>query len=388
MNSINNLLIAAGIWRAVLILPAGELPFTLEIKGTKATPIIYIKNGDEKIEVNDITTKGDSVFIKLPVFDSEIKAKVSAKMMTGEWINYSRKANQSIPFHAECGLNYRFQKESKATVQLPEKWEVHFSPGTKDSTFAIGLFKQTGSKLTETFLTTTGDYRFLEGCVDRDSLFLSCFDGAHAYLFKAKVENGNKITGKYYSGNHWEEPWEAFVNDKVELPDAYSITFLKNDSTPFSFDALTTDSTKFVFPDEKFKNRVVVIQIMGSWCPNCMDETAFFSGYFNKNKQKPISIIGLSFEKTNDFKKASANVLKVKKRFDVEYEILVAGNRDAASEKLYMLSKVNGYPTTIFIDKKGKVRKIHTGFNGPATGKYYEKEKDDLTALLNKLLLE
>lgn len=388
MNSINNLLITAGIWRAVLLLPAGELPFTLEVKETKAVPVIYIKNGDEKIEVNDITTKGDSVFIKLPVFDSEIKAKISEKLMSGEWINYSRKTNQSIPFRAEYGLNYRFQKESKATVQLPEKWEVHFSPATKDSSFAIGLFKQAGSGLTGTFLTTTGDYRFLEGCVDKDSLFLSCFDGAHAYLFKAKIENGSKITGKYYSGNHWEEPWEAFINDKAELPDAYSITFLKNDSTPFSFDALTTDSSKFVFPNEKFKNKVVVIQIMGSWCPNCMDETAFFSDYFTKNKQKPVSIIGLSFEKTSDFKKASSNVLKVKKRFNVEYEMVVAGNRDVASEKMSMLSKINGYPTTIFIDKKGEIRKIHTGFNGPATGKYYEKEKDNLNTLLVKLLAE
>ena len=387
MQMIKSLIVSAGIWRAVLSLPAGELPFNFEVKNDNHQTTLYVINGDERIEVKEVRINDDSIFIKLPVFDSEIKAKWSENSMTGEWVNYSRKTNQSIPFSAEHGITYRFSKDCSSSVKLAEKWEVHFSPATKDSSFAIGLFRKSESHVAGTFLTATGDYRFLDGCMQQDSLFLSCFDGAHAYLFKAKV-SGNKISGKYYSGNHWEEHWDAVVNETAELPDPFSITSLKNIASPFAFSGLTTDSILHSFPDDQYLGKVMVIQIMGSWCPNCMDETAFLAEYYLNNAIRGCEIIGLSFEKTSDFKKAAANVLRVKKRFNTKYEILVAGNREAAGEKMNMLSKINGYPTTIFIDRRGKVRKIHTGFNGPATGNYYEKEKDDFTRLMETLLSE
>jgi len=53
-----------------------------------------------------------------------------------------------------------------------------------------------------------------------------------------------------------------------------------------------------------------------------------------------------------------------------------------------MLNKVVSYPTTIFIDKKGKVRKIHTGFNGPATGDKYIAFKEDFESFVEMLLGE
>ena len=46
------------------------------------------------------------------------------------------------------------------------------------------------------------------------------------------------------------------------------------------------------------------------------------------------------------------------------------------------------YPTTIFIDKKGKVREIHTGFSGPGTGKYYDEFVTEFNQLMDKLISE
>jgi thiol-disulfide isomerase/thioredoxin len=383
-SSLQPFLLAAGIWRATLLLPAGELPFKLSIQEKSHQLVAYIYNGDEEIELTEISQKNDSLFLKLPVFDSEIKIHVSGETMSGVWINNTRKTNAVIPFEAKKNKSFRFFENPVATAQLPGKWEVHFSPGTKDSSFAIGLFSQKGSYLSATFLTTTGDYRFLEGCVNGDSLFLSCFDGAHAYLFKAKIL-GKKITGMYYSGSHWQEPWEASVNEKATLPDPYSITILKDYNAPFQFNALTTDSLLFTYPNEQLKDKVIVLQLMGTWCPNCLDETAYLSDFISSNKKTDFICLGLAFEKTNDFKKAASNVSRVKKRYQTPYEIMIAGNRENASEKMNMLSKINGYPTTIFIDKKGRVRKIHTGFNGPATGAYFEKEKDDFRNLIQQL---
>ena len=53
-----------------------------------------------------------------------------------------------------------------------------------------------------------------------------------------------------------------------------------------------------------------------------------------------------------------------------------------------MLNKVIGFPTTIIIDKKGKIRETHTGFSGPGTGKYYAEWVNDFERLIDKLLNE
>ena len=383
-----SIVLVTGIWRATLVLPDGELPFNFNLGKKENSYTITIHNGDEKILADEISTVNDSVFIKLPVFDSEIKAKFTEREMTGTWINYSRQANREISFHADAGKNFRFIENPKASVEITGKWEVYFSPDTKDSSYSVGIFVQKENTVTGTFMTTTGDYRFLEGCVNGDSIFMSCFDGAHAYLFKAKMNLDKKIKGLYYSGNHWKEPWVALKNENATLPDAYSITKMKEDVKNFSFEALTLDSNRFVFPDEKYKNKVVIIQLLGSWCPNCLDETRFLAPFYDKYKNKNVEIIGLAFEKTDEFKKAVSNINRLKNRYKINYLLLAAGNRNKASDKMNMLTKVNGYPTTIFIDKSGAVRKIHTGFYGPATGKYFEKEKDDITSLVEKLIAE
>jgi hypothetical protein len=49
---------------------------------------------------------------------------------------------------------------------------------------------------------------------------------------------------------------------------------------------------------------------------------------------------------------------------------------------------VLSYPTTVFVDKKGKVRKIHTGFNGPATGEKFTEFKTEFKAFVGELLAE
>lgn len=385
---LKSIALVTGIWRATLSLPDAELPFNFKVNDNAKGYTIEIINADEKILVDEISFQGDSVFIKLPVFDSEIRTKVSDKQMTGNWINYSRKTNQLIPFNAKASVSERFIANKKdSSINLSSRYEVWFSPHNKDSSLAIALFNQTGKKVHGTFLTTTGDYRYLEGIVNGDSLFMSCFDGAHAYLFKAKVD-GQKINGLYYSGNHWKEEWIATKNDTIELPDADNITKLKAGQNTVSFNFKNLDGSDFLFPNDEYKDKVTVLQIMGSWCPNCMDETAFLSPFYNRYKSKGFEVIGLSFEKTDDFTKAVSLINRTKVKYNVNYRLLAAGNRSLASQNMSMLEKINGYPTTIFIDKKGIVRKIHTGFTGPATGKYYEKFKDDFTTFIEKLLSE
>jgi thiol-disulfide isomerase/thioredoxin len=172
------------------------------------------------------------------------------------------------------------------------------------------------------------------------------------------------------------------------MPDPASISRYREDHKEFTFRFADADSIIYSSDDSIFKNKVVIVQILGSWCPNCLDESNYLNEYYEKNKNRGIEIVGISFEKTDEFARAAANVSRLKSRLKLTYPILIGPNRSRLKETLPRLENFAGYPTTIFLDRNHRVRKIHAGFSGPATGAEYEKFKDDFEAFVSRLLSE
>ena len=154
----------------------------------------------------------------------------------------------------------------------------------------------------------------------------------------------------------------------------------------------------FKFPDEtgklvswedpRFQNKILIIQLMGSWCPNCMDETRYLSSIYKSFHDKGVEFVALDFEKVMDSASVWKSINRIRKHFDVQYPILYAGSADKeeASKVLSMLNKVIAFPTTIFTDRDGFVKMIHTGFSGPATGKEYETLTKRFESFVSKML--
>lgn len=287
----------------------------------------------------------------------------------------------------------RFDALDDASVyNIEGSWETVFSPKSEnDKYIAKGVFKQYANKVIGTFLTTTGDYRYLEGVLNNNQLQLSTFDGAHAFLFTAEV-NDSTMTGMFYSGNHWKEPFVAKRNDNYQLPDANALTYLKEGYESVEFSFPDENGSIVTLNDDRFIGKVVLIQIMGTWCPNCLDESKFYAEYYKAKTNKDLEIVALAFEYVKTEEKAFNNIKRLKDGIGITYPILLAQygstSKVKAQEKLPMLNHVLSYPTTIFIDKKGVVRKIHTGFNGPATGGKYIEFKEDFNTFINLLLTE
>ena len=379
-------------WRGVLSLGEEELPFIFTLQQTGGRLLAKIINGKETIAVDDVTVVEDSIFIKLPVYDSEIKGLYYPdSAISGYWYNYAKGTGYKIPFRAEYGTAIRFPLSPYDSLSSVEGiWEVIFNPNTEETYMAIGKFEQKGTRLCGTFLTEKGDYRYLEGAVADNNLSLSCFDGAHAFLFKAKLNEQNRLEGTFWSGIHCKENWVAKRNENFELQNPDSLTFLKKgyDKLAFSFPDLAGKMVSL--SDDKYKSKVVVVQIMGSWCPNCADETAFLAGIYDKYRENGLEVIALAYERTAGFQKAKDNVQRHKAHFKAQYDFLIAGtsNKEKAAETLPMLNRLLSYPTTIFIDKNQNVRRIHTGFYGPGTGGRYNMFVEDFTAYIEKLLDE
>ena len=384
-----------GTWRGVLLLNTDkqvELPFNFEIKTFKGKQQLTIFNGKEQIVVDEIIQKKDSFNFKMPVFDTEFRTRIIGDtILAGVWINHTKKENNIIPFTAQHGNAKRFPfVPTKSNPFYEGKWEVTFSPGTADSSKAIGMFThvQSGSYVAGTFLTETGDYRYLDGMMHDGKLYLSCFDGSHAFLFIAE-NNGIEITkGDFYSGSTWHESWIAKRNDNFMLHDPESLTYLKNPNEKIDFAFYNTKNQKVSLSDSKYKNKVVVVQIMGSWCPNCMDESAYLSKVYKQYNKKGLEIVALAYERTSDAERAKTNLTRLSKRFNIEYDILLTGltGKEKASESLPFLNGIMAFPTTIFLDKNHQVKSVYTGFSGPATGKAYEDYTVKTEKLLNELL--
>lgn len=392
-----NAQIKTGMWRGVLLLNPEkqlELPFNFDVKNTNGKITLVIHNAQERIAVDEVELKKDSLNFKMPVFDTEFRTQLTEDgMMKGVWINHTKKENNTIAFTAQHGNKNRFIVPTEKPHKFYDgKWETTFSPGTADSSKAIGLFKHvTGTSIVEgTFLTETGDYRYLEGTENNGKLYLSCFDGSHAFLFLAAHDERDIIKGDFYSGSTWHENWIAKRNDQFELQDPESLTYLKNPNEKIAFSFYNAKNEKISLSDAKYNNKAVIIQIMGSWCPNCMDESAYLSKLYKQYNKAGLEIIGLAYERTSDNEKAKSNILRLTKRFDIGYDILLPGvtGKDKASETLPFLNKVMAFPTTIILSKDHFVKSIYTGFNGPATGKVYEEYTIKTEKLINKLLSE
>lgn len=381
--------LSEGVWRAQLQLTDTEiLPFNFEVTSADALKIF---NADEVIMVTDITYSSDTIVIKTPVFEGYIEAVVKDGTLKGSFVKES--LDRTVPFYAEFGNTERFDVATEIPTQsVTGNWETVFSPDSEDGKYmAKGEFKQEGTKVIGTFRTTTGDYRYLEGVMDGRTMKLSAFDGAHAFLFTATVTDSTMI-GRFYSGNHWEEPFAAKRNATFELPSANDLTFLNAGYDALMFTFPDTEGNAVSLSDDRFTNKVVVVQIMGTWCPNCLDESKYYAEYYNSNVNRDIEFVALAFEYAKTEAKAISSIKRLQDNVGINYPILLAqfgtSSKSKAQEKLPMLNHVLSYPTSIFIDKKGKVRKIHTGFNGPATGEKFTEFKTEFTSFVDSLMNE
>ena len=396
--------IAPGIWRATLSLvpkevvldkegkpspemvnqqfeevTEGELPFSFEvIYDNEKDFYIEIINGPERFRLDDIqvgrnrATGDDTIRIDIPIYESYIIAKYESGVMQGDWVVTTRE-NYSIPFQARYGKNYRFTELKKPPIiDLSGKWAVTFGTDTDKPYPAIGEFEQKGNQLLGTFLTETGDYRYLEGTVQTDKMYLSTFDGSHAFLFEAKIGADSTLVGSFRSGKHFQTTWQARRDPNVQLTNPDSLTYLKEGYDAISFSFENPVGKLVSLKDPTYQGKVKIVQIFGTWCPNCRDETIFLTNYLKNNPGIDLEVIALAFEKHKDRAKANHALRTYKNKFNIPYEMVVAGyyNKKEAAAALPMLNHILSYPTMLFVDRNNQVRRIHTGFMGPATSQY------------------
>ena len=383
-------------WRVVLERKDGkEVPFQLERKQEKDRTVLYVVNATERIQITNVKIKGDSIFFAMPAFESSFRVLLKTNGdLSGTYIKGTPGSTQYWHLYGYANSEDRFfARSGDAKNNISGNWDVTITRANGTTRKAVGIFNQEGNKLIGSFLTPAADYRYLDGIVTGDSLELSGFDGDNIHLFEAKIDNAYSISGGvFYNGYTAKETWIAKKDDAVSLPEADEPAHLREGESRLNFTFNDLQGKPVSINDEKYKNKVVIIQILGSWCANCLDETKFLSDYYKKNRSRGVEIIALAYEFTTDTARSKKSVAKFQKLFNVQYPMLltgVASGDDKKTEKtLPQLTPIKSFPTTIFIDKKGNVREIHTNFYGPASGKYFTASKNKFYETVDKLLNE
>ncbi|MFT5723071.1 MAG: thiol-disulfide isomerase/thioredoxin [Bacteroidia bacterium] len=367
-----------GLWKIELDIDQERtIPFFLEIIDQQGKMSCAIWNGNEKIEHKTVDICQDSLIVNSPYFNSTMYMRFNKNVVTGHWVDHSREAYK-MPLHGKYNLSQRFKFKGLLEHKIDGKWAVKFSPDTEDAYDAIGLFSTDSNSMKGTFITETGDYRYLEGGFATNELKLSTFDGAHAFLFEAELSN-DTLRGWFYSGKNWKEPFIAWRNDSATLINPYDMTELVDKSKPISFAFKDLDGNIVSLEDSVYQDKPVLVQIMGSWCPNCMDESAFLAKNAGYIKENDVEIIALSFERL-DYESALKPLQKIKNNLGLNYLILYAGhaNKKEATLAIPWLKEIKSYPTLLYVLPDKRVFKIHTGFYGPGTGNYFDIQSKEM----------
>jgi peroxiredoxin len=379
-----------GLWRAELSVSHGKkAPFLFEVAGGGAdSAVLTLINGEERTPLTGVTYAADSVVIPIEACDAAIKARILGDALEGRFTKNYIENDTGQLFTARRGDAPRFAPSDSLTgVAIDGKWDILFIGEGSDTTRNVGIFRAEGTIVTGSILTSSGDLRFLEGALTAAGVQLSAFAGLSSYLVELDFTGSDALKGALYTARG-RTTLAGHRNDRAALADPYSQTKLKRGADRLTFSLPNTDGQEVSLADERYKGKVVIISILGTWCPNCLDEAQYLAQWYRENRERGVEIVGLAFERKDDFGYAKAAISKFKRQHGVEYEVLFAGKAGSESiaRVLPEISGFSSYPTTLFIGKKGRVAKIYTGFNGPATGLFYEEWKKDFNQVVDDLL--
>lgn len=372
-----------GPWRFELQATYGTVPFIINITKHGKEYSGVLKNGKEKIKLTDIEVTKEEIKIPLQSYEMSLIMNLPKEgTMNGFLVRLNKNPVVKTQVIAVHGEDERFPEDkSKPKIDLNGKWAVTLLDEQDKKEEGVIVFEQKGNDLSGSILTPTGDYRYLEGFVSGNEFEAASFDGVYNYSLRGKVINGNMEAAILAN---YRTLIKGKKDEKAALPDAYKQT----EVPALNFEFPDLHGKKVSLKDKQFENKPVIIQFFGSWCPNCLDETNYLVPWYKENKKRGIEIVALSFERSLSPADAKKQLSKTVKKLNMNYTVLLAGStsEDKPAEKIPGIKNFMSFPTTVFLNKKHEVVKVHAGFTGPSTGEFYEKWKTEFNQTVDELL--
>ena len=322
--------------------------------------------------------------LQVPIFEGSICIDAEGH---GAWTDVLRTDPYSVPLDWEEGAIPSIETFGPDTLS----WRLTF--GQEDPWYG-DLFMTTSAQgnLRGTIATATGDFRYLHGAwTEAGKLTLQTFDGAHLFLFTAtKDASGALSHGHFYSGTHYSTP---FVGERL-LQSHKPLALGKQarwTGDTIGYKGIDLNGKPVQWHAQRL-GHPHLLSVMGSWCPNCMDEHRLI---LDLMAQFPsLEVHTLAFERglnrDGGMNSALARLRNYAQEMGVSqwedrwHTTLVGpASKTAARDSLPFLDQVISFPTTIVVSPSLPEPWIHSGFNGPATGPAYDLEKARFIRAIN-----
>lgn len=414
----------AGRWDASLNNHGTIIPFRLDISGSGSTLKGTFYNGFTPYDgTTSASFQDGKLVLNIEHYLTTITATLNNGKLEGDVVTQSRSANASYGFEAT-----RHVDSSETAANIPNiagSWEIPLpSPSSKGEKAFRLIVQQRGPEVAASILRVDGDTGAYSGTYKDGKWLLSHFDGSRpgviqitpaqdgtlqvlqnpAGAAKAALHDGE--TGSYQTASATVKAYSEDPSDSRYTPVliAYrpEVARAKGFPQPGNYETHTTvrdpnEKFTFNFPDvdgklvsnddPRFKGKVVLAIVTGTWCPNCHDEAQYLVQLDKKYRDKGLAIVALDFEEPEQQASLERERAFVK-QYDVKYTYLIAGAPAEMWEKVPQAVNLNTWPATIFIGRDGLVKGIHSGFASPASGEFNHQLQEEFTAKIEQLLAE
>jgi thiol-disulfide isomerase/thioredoxin len=386
-----------GLWEATIVSGGVDVPFRFEIATKGADAQGFFFEGDRKVGSTSGKFADGVLTFDYDFLNTTLTLTVDGSDLRGSYLNHRAEAKpQAVRAH-------RFAPEPAVAENVPQAagdWEMRRraeeANAPRDTRTWHLLLRQSGPEVSGAILRIDGDTGTLVGHWRNDALMLSHFAGERPMLFEAKANPDGTLTVTLNGKDHYlaARTTDARAKGIPEPPDPSRYTNVKDPTTPFHFSFPDMSGKIVADTDARFRGKVVILSIGGSWCPNCHDEAPFLAELYRDDHARGLEIAGLMFENDPDPKVHGPRMQVFIKRYNIQYPLLYAGTVNPTptsktiAEALPQLVNFGAYPSTIFLGRDGRVRSVHAGFASPATGAEHERLKKEIRELVDRLLAE
>ena len=372
-----------GLWDAAVVVNGLEIPFRFEIAGNGSDVKGWFFNGEEKVESTGGKFDNGSLVLNFDHYATSLEAT----LVNGRLHGIYNRATGYYPFYAR-----KFAPPAAYPNEVPSidgLWTIGLNSDKGESAWRF-IVRQSGAEVTAAILRVDGDTGALSGTYRNGKFIVSHFSGARPLVLElTPLKDGTlEILRNRTAKMVAVKASEARLKGVPEPTDPSRHSSVKDPTEPFKFSFPDINGKILSNTDPRFRNKVVIVSISGSWCPNCHDEAPFLAELYKKYRDKGLEIVSLSFEEEAQKAKGYPRLLAFNKRYGIEYPVVLAGEQADLAEKVPQIHNLNSFPTTIFVGRDGLVRGVHAGFAGAVSGVFHESGKEEIIATVERLLAE
>jgi thiol-disulfide isomerase/thioredoxin len=373
-----------GRWRGALDLAGVTLPFGLAIQRSAGALAAELCTGPHCDTRATVSLRGDSVVLHIADYDATITAVRRGDSLVGAYQNVGRNGPRTIPFRAARGS----WPEREGPPALLGTWDAWWVTEQRRSPRVL-VFQNGSQGLEGGVVSNTGDLGSFWGSMEGDSVTVARFDGTSVYVLAGRL-SGDTLRGVFHAGLRTQTPFVAVRS--TGAPHLVAPTALTTADTinPFRFAFRDLAGRLVTQEDARFKGKVVLIDIFGSWCVTCHEATPHLLELYREYRAKGLEVLGLGYEVTGDSTRDNPQIRRFQEKFGIPWLLLHAGASvvEETAASLPQLKGFTAYPTTIFLGRDGRIRQVYAGFRGVSAGAQHQKQIEDYRNIIERLLAE